>query len=110
MRHPDPGQNQKTRVVGDKADVPPSCFRAPADIAVTAAQMSRCRTPRQTRYRATLRPTNILQVFAHRLFIAEVVILLYQAIEQRLIGSASYLLELDRSQVLQFPFDRGLVQ
>src|SRR5215831_18677290 len=108
MRYPDPRQNQKTRVVGDKADVPSPCFRAPADIPVTAAQMSRCRTPRQTRYRATLRPTNILQVFAHRLFIAEVVMLLHQAVEQRLIGSASYLLELNRSQVLQFSFDRGL--
>src|ERR1051326_2949575 len=110
MWDPDPGQNQKTCVVCDKADVPPPCFRAPADIAVTTAQMSRCRTPRQTRYRATLRPTNILQVLAHRLFIAEVMILLHQAIEQRLIGSASYLLELNRSQVLQFSFDLGLVQ
>src|ERR1051325_1995269 len=110
MRNPDPGRDQKTRVVGDEADVAPPCLRAPADIAVTAAQMSRCRTPRQTRYRTTLRPTNILQVFAHRLFIAEVVVLLHQAIEQRLIGSASYRLDLNRAEVLQFSFDLGLVQ
>jgi len=59
--------------------------------------MSRCRTPRQTRYRTTLRPTNILQVLADRLFIAEVVILFHQAIEQRLIGGAPYRLDLDRT-------------
>jgi hypothetical protein len=49
-----------------------------------AAQMSRCGTPRQTRYRTTLRPTNILQGFTHRLLIAEVVILLI-----RLLSSGS---------------------
>src|SRR5215471_20586345 len=97
----DPGQDQKARVIGNEADVPTAHFRAPADVAVTAAQMSRCRTPRQTRYRATLCPTNILQVFAHRLFIAEVVILLHQTIEQRLIGSASYLLELNPAERTQ---------
>src|SRR5664279_5250130 len=97
IRDLDPGQDQKARVVGDKTDVPSPGFRTPADVAVTAAQMSRCRTPRQTRYRTTLRPTNILQVLADRLFIAEVVILFHQAIEQRLIGGAAYRLDLDRA-------------
>ena len=36
--------------------------------------------------------------------------MLHQAVEQRLIGGASHLLELDQSQVLQFSFDQCLVQ
>jgi hypothetical protein len=41
MRHRDPGQNEKSRIVGDKTDVAPPGFRAPADVAVPAAQMTR---------------------------------------------------------------------
>ena len=36
--------------------------------------------------------------------------LFHQAVEQRLIGSAPHLLELDRADVLQLGFDRRLVQ
>ena len=36
--------------------------------------------------------------------------MLHQAVEQRLIGRASHLIEFDRSQVLQFSFDLCLVQ
>src|SRR5215471_19330013 len=95
MRDLHPGQDQKAGVIGNEADVPTARVRAPADVAVTAAQMPRGRTPRQTRYRTTLRPTDILQVLAHGLFITKVVILLHQAIEQRLIGGAPHWLDLN---------------
>ena len=65
----DPGQNQKARVVGDEADVAPPRFRAPADVAVAAAQMARRRTPCQAGDGAALRPGQILQVLADRLFV-----------------------------------------
>ena len=99
MRNADPGQNQKARVVGDEADVAPPRFRAPADIAVAAAQMARRRTPRQAGDRTALRPDQILQVLPDRLFIAEVMMLLHQAVEQRLVGRSPHLLELDRAAV-----------
>src|SRR5215510_13909721 len=98
MRHCNPGQNQESSVIGDEANIAPPRFGAPADVAVTAAQMARGRTPRHTRYRTSLCPTNILQVLADRLLIAEVVILLHQAVEQRLIRGASHRLDLNRAQ------------
>ena len=70
MRNLDPGQDQKARVIGDEADVAPPRFRAPADVAVAAAQMTRRRTPRQAGDGTALRPTQILQVLADRLLIA----------------------------------------
>jgi len=49
-------------------------------------------------------------MFTHRLLVAEVVMLFHQAVEQRLIGSAPHLLELDRADVFQPGFNRRLVQ
>jgi hypothetical protein len=43
-----------------------------------------------------LRPHQILEVFAHRLLVAEIMMLLHQAVEQRLLRGAPHLLELDR--------------
>src|ERR1017187_798332 len=40
VRNANSGQDQKTRVTGDETDVPPSRSRAPADVAVAAAQGS----------------------------------------------------------------------
>ena len=37
-------------------------------------------------------------MFAHRLLVAEIVMLLHQAVEQRLVGGAPNLLELQRAQ------------
>src|SRR5215471_572612 len=110
MRDPDPGQDQKARVVDDEADVASPCFRTPADIAVAATQVARSRTPRQASNRTALRPTNVLQMLADRLFIAEVMVMLHQAVEQRLISGASHLLDRDRPQVLQYSFDLCLIQ
>ena len=45
-----------------------------------------------------MRPHQILQMFAHRLLIAEIVMMLDEAVEQRLIPGAADLLDLQRSQ------------
>ena len=42
MENPDPGQNQKARIVGNEADIAPPRFRTPADVAIPAAQVPRC--------------------------------------------------------------------
>ena len=98
-----PRQDQKSRVVGEEADVPPARFRAPADIVVAAAQMTRRRTPRQTGNRPPVRPHQILQMFAHRLLIAKVMMLFHQTVEQRLISGSSYLLKLQRPRSPSLP-------
>src|ERR1039458_349724 len=84
VRHRDPGQNQKARIIGEETDVAPPCFCIPADETVAAAQVPRCRTPGQTGNRPSLSPQNILEMLPHRLLITKVVIVLHQAVEQRL--------------------------
>jgi hypothetical protein len=63
-----PRQDQKPRVVGQEANVAPPGFRVPADIAVAAAQMPRAELHCQAGDRAVLRPCQIFQMLADRLF------------------------------------------
>src|SRR5438874_3967501 len=86
-----PRQNQKPRVVCDEANVAPPSFRTPADVAVAAAEMAWRRTPRQTRDRPAVSPHDIFQMLAHRLLIAQIVMVLDEAVEQRLFRRPSYL-------------------
>jgi hypothetical protein len=69
-------------------------------IAVPAAQMARRRTPGQAGDRPPLRPHQIFQMLAHRLLVAEVVMLLEEAVEQRLIAGAADLLHFHRPQFI----------
>src|SRR5262245_14416907 len=105
MRNRYPGQDQKTRIVSDKADVPPPCFRAPSYILVPAAQVAGGRTPRHTCDGSGLAfiasPDQILQVLAHGLFIGQVVIMLHETVEQWLVGGSPHLFELDGLDVTQ---------
>src|SRR5580700_1923695 len=100
-----PWQDQKTRIVSNKADVPPPCFRAPSYISVPTAKVARGRTPRHTGDGSGLAfiesPGQILQVLAHGLFIAQVMIMLHEAVEQRLVGGSPYLFELDGLDLAQ---------
>src|ERR1017187_5043108 len=98
VRHRHPGQNREATVVGQKADVAPPGFRIPADVAVAAAQVPRRRTPSQTGNRPPLGPQKIFEMLAHRLLVAQVVVVLHQAVEQRLIGGAPHRLDLPRAQ------------
>ena len=72
-----------------------------SDEAIAARQMAHRRRPRQTSDRLPVRAYQILQVLAHRLFIAKVMILLHQAVEERLVRGASYGLNLDPAQRTQ---------
>src|SRR6476620_6734307 len=106
MRNLDPGQDQKARVVSNEADVTPSRFDTPSYISVPAAQVARRRTPRHARDRAALHRHQILQVFAHRLFVTQIVMVLYQAIEQRLLSRAPDLCKFDWPELAQRAADR----
>ena len=99
VRNRDPGQNQKARVVSNEADVTPPRFGTPSYISVPAAQVARRRTPRQARDRAALRPHQILQVFAHRLLVTQIVMVLDQAIEQRLLRPCAGLVRVRLARV-----------
>src|SRR6201981_3639957 len=92
MGHADPGQNKKACIVREKADVAAACFRAPADVAVAAPQVPRRRTPRDTSNRTTFRPGQEFEMLPNWLFIAQVVMLFHQTVEQRLIRRSPHLL------------------
>src|SRR5579864_7063348 len=95
MRDPNPRQNQKARVVGHQANVAPARRCAPADEAVAAAQMARRRTPRQACDRSALCPDQILKMLAHRLLIAQIMMMLDEAFEQCLVRRSPHLLYSD---------------
>src|SRR5580692_7673273 len=109
MRNANPGQNQKPSVIGDEADVAAPRFRAPADVAVPAAQMTRRGTPRQARDRTALRPGQILQVLPNWLFVLQVMMLLHQTVEQWLVARSPHLLQLDWLEFLECTGDRRRV-
>src|SRR5215472_1042366 len=100
MRRANPRQNQKTRIVGNEPDVALAGLLTPLQEAVPAAQMPRRRTPRHAGDRPSLRPRQILEMLAHRLFITEVVVMFDEAVEQRFVTSAAHLLDLDRPEFL----------
>src|SRR5580704_3900493 len=105
MRNRHPGQDQKTRIVSNKADVPPPCFRAPSYISVPAAQVARSRTPRHTGGGSGLAfiesPGQILQVLTHWLLVGQVMMMFQQTVKQRLVGGSPHRLQLDGLDLAQ---------
>src|ERR1700690_749471 len=94
VRNRYPGQDQKTRIVSNEADVPPPRFRTPSYISVPAAQVARGRTPRHTGDGSGLAfiesPGQILQMLTHWLFIGQVMMMFHQTVKQRLFGGSPY--------------------
>jgi hypothetical protein len=76
-------------------------FGRPADEAITAAQMTRRGRPGQASDRSIPCRDHILQVFADRSRVAQVVVLLDQAVKQRFLAGPSHLVQLQRSQSSQ---------
>src|SRR5579864_3871335 len=97
---PHPRQNQESRVVSEEADITTALFGAPANVAVATAQMTRSRAPSQAGNRPPLPPHQVLQVFSHRLLIAEVMMFLQQTVPQRLSPGATNQFELQRLEVV----------
>ena len=85
MRNRHPRQNQKSGIVGQQMNIAPPCFHSPADELVSASQMPWRTGPRQTSDRLSFRRDQILQVLTDGLFVTQIVILIDQAIEQRLL-------------------------
>src|SRR6266567_2861864 len=106
MRHPDPGQNQEPCVVTNEADVAPPRLSRPAYVAITAAQMTRRRTPCHAGDGSSLRPHQILQVLAHRLLVSEIVMMFDETVEQGFVGCSSDLLKRDRTDISESAVER----
>src|SRR5260370_29829456 len=105
MLHLDPGQNQKARVISQEANIAPSRFRIPADIAVARTQMSRRTRPGQAGKRPRLPPDQILQMLAYWLLITQIMMLFQQAIKEGLTSRAPHLLKLQWAQLTQLACD-----
>src|ERR1019366_2250023 len=105
-----PRQNQESRVVDDQANVPASRLGAPTDVAVARTDMPRRARPRQTGDRPTLRPHQILQVLSHRLFVTQIMMLLHQAVKQRLVHATPHLHKLQGLDLFQTAFDGRRVE
>src|SRR5580698_8866941 len=101
MFYPHPRQNKESRVVSEETNVPPTRLTAPADVAIATANVARRRRPCQAGDRPALRPYEVFQVFADRLFVAQVMMFFHQAIEQRLVRGTPHLLKLQWLQVPQ---------
>ena len=110
MIHSHPRQNQKARIVGQQVHVAPPRFITPAQKSVSHFQVARCTLPGQASNRLPAGFHQILQVLTHGLFIAEVVILLQQAVEQRLLRRAAHLHKLKWGEVAQSSAHRTLVR
>src|SRR5450759_5106790 len=95
MRNGHPGQNKESGVVREQVDVLQPFLGGPADEAVALAQVAGRRTPRRTGDRAAVGEYHVFQMLADRLGIAEVMMLLHQAIEQWLVRRTSHLAQFE---------------
>ena len=104
-----PRQNQKARVVCQQVHVALARFVAPCKVPVAYLQVAWRALPGQARDHLPACFHQILQVLTHRLLIAQIVILLHQAVEQLLFRSAAHLHKLKRSNARQWPAYRTIV-
>jgi len=101
MRDLHPRQNQIAKVVGNEPNVLAASLGRPADEAVPAAQVTWRRGPRHAGDGPTLRVYQVLEVLADRLRVAEVVVLLKETVEKRLIRRPPHLAKGQRPQRVQ---------
>ena len=83
VRHMNPGKDQETTVVGNKPYVLSALWARPANKPITRTQVSRRRRSGQGRNGAVFAINQVFQMLAHRLGIAQIVILFHEPIEGR---------------------------
>ena len=96
MRNLHPGQNQEAAIVSQEADILAARLGQPANEAVAAPQMPRCRGPGQAGNGSASGLNQILQLFPDRLGVTEVVVMLEQAVEEAFPARAPHQLQLQR--------------
>ncbi len=94
MRHPHPGQNQESTLVGHQVDVLSADVDRPAYKAIPATNVAGRRAIDHAGHRPLPGKDQILQVLSHRLAITQIVILLDQAVAKLLKDRTPYLTDL----------------
>jgi len=97
-----PGQYWKAGIVCNQTNVHFSNFRRPADMAIPATDMPGGGRPRHAGNRPSPCENQILEMFADRLGVAQVMKLVNQAVEQRFLFMPAHLAKRDGHGVGQF--------
>lgn len=106
----DPGQYKKPCVVRDEANILPPYFRRPSDKPVPAAEVTGRRGPRHAGDGPLLAIDNVFEVLAHWLSVAQIMVLLDQAVEETLLSGVSHLVEVKGLDLRKPPFQGALIQ
>ena len=111
MENPDPGQNQKAHVVGQKLEVGFTGSSIPANKIIPGSTLPSCRTKEQTGQKIVFAVKNqVFHVLSHDATPPQVVIPGKQALEQLQLASAFNYLAIHRGHGLETAGDnRGLV-
>src|SRR5271157_1852146 len=107
MRNAYPRKDEKAGVVGEEVNVVLPRLRTPPDVSVPRTQVARGGAETKTDNRAFLAEDHVLQLLAHRVAVAQVVILLDETAPQPLPAASPYLSNLQRSQFLEGAGDGG---
>lgn len=86
-----PGQDKESGVIGNKMEVLFSYIRRPADKFIPAANMAGDRTESKAGNRSLAKEDKVFEMFSNRLSIAQVMIVLNEAVEEFFFGCASNL-------------------
>ena len=110
MRHLYPGQNEKPSVIGQEVTVALAGQRRPADEGIATVDGVRCRRKGHAGHHPAARVDQILQVFADRLAVAQVMVLPNQAVEKFFLRRPTDLPQFDGAKGMQGGSDRRRVE
>lgn len=99
VRNLDPGQNEKPRVVGQEVAVALAGKRRPADEGVATVNGVRCRRKGHAGHHPAACGNQILEVFADRLAVAQVMVLPDQTVEKFFFRRPTNLSQFDRTKI-----------
>lgn len=108
MRHPHPWQNKEPGVVSQQVSIAFPCLGRPAEKGVATVHGVWCRGKGKTRQHGITGIGQILEMFANRLRIAEVVVLLNQTVEKLFLGGSSDLAQFDWDEAFDITCNRSL--
>jgi len=109
MRHANPRGNQEAAVVGQEVPVPTLGLQRPAEEPIPAGQTMGRRRPGQRGHHPRAAEHQVFQLFADRLRVTQLVVLVQQGLEQRLLVGAPHQAERKRQKVRQGRRDRRAV-
>lgn len=109
VRDLNPGQNQKSTLIGDQMEVILPGRYIPSDKSVPGSDVPWGGRPEQTGDRPAMGKGHILEVLSDRLGITQVVVLADEAVTELLLRGPADLLEVDGKQRIDGAMDRCLI-